>query len=69
MGEIPLAPVERILRKAGAHRVSKSAAKEFAIVLEDIASDLAAEAASLARHAGRKTVTEDDIKLAKRRGF
>lgn len=69
MGELPLAPIERILKKAGAGRVSKKAAKEFASVLEDIASELAAECAALAKHAGRKTVMAKDVRLAKKKGF
>ena len=62
--DIPLAPLERILRKAGARRVSKSAVKEFAQVLSDYTHDLSGEALALAKHAGRKTVTAEDIKLA-----
>ena len=69
MPELPLAPVEKILRKQGAKRVSKSAVEEFALVLEDVAADIAAEAAALAKHAGRKTVQVEDVKLAKRKGF
>lgn len=69
MSELPLAPVERILKKAGAPRVSRKAAEEFASVLEDIASELAEECAALAKHAGRKTVLAEDVKLAKRKGF
>ena len=69
MPELPLAPVERILRKQGAKRVSKSGVEEFAKVLEDVTADLASEAAALAKHAGRKTVIAEDVKLAKRKGF
>ncbi|MCD6477635.1 MAG: NFYB/HAP3 family transcription factor subunit [Candidatus Aenigmarchaeota archaeon] len=69
MTELPLAPVERILKKAGAARVSRKAAEEFASVIEEIASELAAECAALAKHAGRKTVLVSDVKLAKKKGF
>lgn len=69
MSELPLAPVERLIRKQGASRVSKSAVEEFTVVLEDIISDLAAEAATLAKHAGRKTVQAEDVRLARRKGF
>ncbi len=69
MGDLPLAPMERILKKAGANRVSKEACVEFASVLEEIAFELAAETGSLAKHAGRKTVLAKDVKLAKRKGF
>ncbi|UCG94974.1 MAG: histone family protein [archaeon] len=69
MSNLPLAPIERILKKAGANRVSKEACEEFAGVIEEVAFELAAETASLATHAGRKTVLAKDVKLAKRKGF
>ncbi len=69
MSELPLAPIERILKKAGASRVSREACEEFASVIEEITYELAAETAALARHAGRKTVLAKDVKLARRKGF
>ena len=69
MGDLPLAPIERILKKAGANRVSKESCVEFASVLEEVAFEIAAETAALAKHAGRKTVLAKDVKLAKRKGF
>jgi histone H3/H4 len=65
--DIPLAPLERLLRRAGAKRVSKSALKEFAIVLADYAHDLSSEALALAKHAGRKTIVGADVRMAKRK--
>lgn len=65
MAEIPLAPLERLLRKSGAHRVSPSAAEELRDILEERVTEIAQRAMKLAEHAGRKTITRDDIKLAK----
>ncbi len=64
MTELPIAAVDRIIRKAGARRVSESAARELAEVLEEYALDIAGEASELASHAGRKTVRDTDIRLA-----
>lgn len=61
---LPLAPVERIIRKAGAERVSESAGIELAKVLEDYGIEISREAITLAKHAKRTTVKDEDIRLA-----
>jgi histone H3/H4 len=67
MGEIPVATVDRIMRKAGARRVSEEAAKAMAEIIEEKALEIAAEAIKLAEHAGRKTVRDVDIRLASKK--
>ncbi|MFA4982958.1 MAG: histone family protein [Candidatus Micrarchaeia archaeon] len=62
---LPKAPVEKLIREAGADRVSSGAAKELAEILEKIGLDVSARAIRFAKHAGRKTVTSADIKLAR----
>lgn len=64
MTELPLAPVERIIRSAGADRVSKDAAKELRDELERYGKDRAREAYQYAEHAGRKTVQANDVKAS-----
>ena len=64
---LSLAPLERILKKAGAQRVSHDALEEFSKILEDKLAKIASEAALLAKHAGRKTVIAEDIRLEKKK--
>ena len=64
--EIPRAPVERIIRKEGAERVSKEAVDALAEYLEEVAKRAAKLAINVARHTGRKTVQYEDIKLAQK---
>ncbi len=61
---LPLAPVERVIRKAGAERVSESAGVELAKVLEEYGIEVSREAINMAKHAGRRTVKDEDIRLA-----
>jgi histone H3/H4 len=64
---LPILPFERILKKAGAKRVSQDAIEEFAMITEEKLYAIAKEAAVLAKHAGRKTVFAEDVRIAKRR--
>ena len=61
---IPKASVARILVKAGAKRVSNEAVNAFTDILTNIALKISSKAAQIAKHAGRKTVHEGDVKLA-----
>jgi histone H3/H4 len=64
MTEIPLAPIGRLMKKAGAPRVSEEAIKVLVEKLESEIEKISKDASALAKHAGRKTVTGADIKLA-----
>lgn len=64
MVELPLATIDRIMRKAGARRIGEEATLAMAEILEERALVIAAEAVKLAEHAGRKTVRDVDIRLA-----
>jgi DNA-binding protein len=61
---LPLAAMEKILKQAGAERVSDKAKAALKNAVEDIAEKIAEDAVKLALHAGRKTVKDGDIRLA-----
>ncbi len=64
MAELPLAPVKRIIKQAGAHRVAQDAVEELRDELEEHAKERARSAKEYAEHAGRKTVQADDVKAS-----
>jgi DNA-binding protein len=56
--------VKKILKEAGATRISASASTEFRKYMNKTAFNIAQKAVSLSKHAKRKTVDISDIKLA-----
>ena len=64
MGEIPIAPIGRIIKNAGGQRISVDAEKALEKILEQWAEDESRQAVKLAKHAGRKTIKASDIELA-----
>jgi histone H3/H4 len=65
--ELSVAPMHRLCKKAGAERVSETAAKELAKALQEIGIKIAKEALGYAMHAGRKTIKSEDIEIAARK--
>lgn len=61
---MPLAAMEKLLKKFGADRISDSAKRSLADVLIEDAEQICKKAIDNAKHASRKTVTDKDIKLA-----
>jgi len=65
--DLQLAPMHRIIKKAGADRVSEEALKELRVALEDVGVRIAKEALDFTRLAHRKTVKAEDIQIAVRK--
>ena len=62
--ELGLSAMYRILKKSGAERVSDESANELRRIVEDIATEIAKNAVDMSKHAKRKTVKAEDVKLA-----
>ena len=64
MAELPIAVVTRMIRNAGAERVSEDAGVALREVLEAKADEIATKAINLSKHAKRSTVKREDIEAA-----
>lgn len=64
VNEIKVAPMHKLIKRAGAARVSEESALALGRALEEIGIKVAREAIDYARHAGRKTVKARDIEIA-----
>lgn len=62
--EFPLAPMDRLLRNAGATRVSSTASEALREILESLGAEISSHAFELSKHAKRSTVTGEDVRLA-----
>jgi histone H3/H4 len=67
MVEIPNSSIDRIIRKGGAIRVSKSAIITLKEELEDYGVEISKLAYEIASYAGKKTIEDEDIILAIRK--
>lgn len=62
--DIPLAPIERMIKETTNMLVSESASIELRKVLTEVIEELSLDAADLAIFAKRKTIKDRDIALA-----
>jgi len=58
---LPEDGVKKLVNKAGVDNISPAAVKELQKAVEEIGLEVAKEAASLARKAGRKSITTEDV--------
>jgi len=68
-GDLSLAAMHRICKKAGAERVSVSAALELAQILEEVGVEIGEDALEYMMHAGRRTLKAKDIRIAAKKMF
>ena len=61
---LPLAAMEKLLKKCGAPRVSENAKEAMKEVLENYGEEVGTKAVKIAQHSGRQTVKAGDVKLA-----
>lgn len=64
--ELTLQPLRKLIKKAGAKRVSDKAAAELGKELEERTKTLLLEAKRLSEHAGRRTVMKRDVRAARK---
>lgn len=64
MTKLPKAPMRKILGDVGAEYASHRAVSEMRKCVEDFAYALAEASVACSKHAGRKTVKIEDVKLA-----
>lgn len=62
--EFGLSVMYRILKKAGAERISDESADELRRILEEIGTTIAKSAVEMSTHASRKTIKAEDVRLA-----
>lgn len=64
--ELPIAPLSRILKNAGAQRIAKDAKIELAAILTKEGDEIAKKAVEFAHAEGKKTIKVEHIQLAKK---
>jgi len=61
---ISLSAMEKLMKGAGANRVSDPAKEELRAVLEEIGTRISKDADELSRHANRRTIKAEDVRMA-----
>ena len=64
MAAFAWSPLRALMKKAGAEIVSRAAVDKLMDWLEEYAKSLTACALNIAKHSGRKKVTQGDMKIA-----
>ncbi len=65
---LSLSAMEKLMKQAGAYRVSEESKEALRELLETMGEDISKQAIELSRHANRRTIKAKDIKLAGKKG-
>lgn len=57
-------PVRKLMKDSGAEIAARNAVDELISYLEEVGAQITSKALELAKHSGRKKVTQKDMKLA-----
>lgn len=63
---LPKAPINRIFKKVGGNKLSAEARNMILKDVEVYATHLVKDCVDISKHAGRKTVMPEDVKLAQK---
>lgn len=66
MAILASAAMEKMLKKAGAGRISEDAKAAMRDALEEYGAQIAAKAIKFSKHSGRKTIKAEDVQLARK---
>ncbi len=62
--EIPRAPLERVMRNAGAERIAEGAVERLREAVQELADEIGEDAIEIAREDDRGTIMIEDVKEA-----
>lgn len=62
--EVPRAPLERVMRNAGAERIAEGAAERLREAVQELADEICEDAITIAEKDGRGTIMIEDVKHA-----
>lgn len=64
--DLPKAPINRIFKKVGGNKMSAEARNMILEDIESYATHFVKDCVDISKHAGRKTVMPNDVKLAQK---
>lgn len=63
-GTFAWSPIRELMKNSGAAMAANNAVDELIKYLEEVGAQITSKALECAKHAGRKKITEEDMKIA-----